>query len=373
MVVTVRPALALALLTSSALSVACGLPPIQLPAADVDRVCEPSCMFKHEDEPADVGARLRFVALGDAGKPGDAASIQGRVATRVREVCAADASTPACAFAFLLGDNLYPAGIGNDDDRRKLGAIIESYGLPAYLVLGNHDWGPVRPTLSRARNELEWIYETDGVYGNAHFYDLRAGPAHVWALDTNYLVRRKEAASELEPAEWIQMIGQTAAPWRIAVGHHPYLSNGSHGNAGSFKDLWLVNWHGQGFKAFFDDHVLGNVDLYLAGHDHNLQFYARARDDGQRAAALVVAGSTAKCGGAGRAENGTQPGTMTPAFEYDGPGFALIDVTRERLTVELHRPDDRNRWLVWTATTTRGAAGWEHDAAWSDLGDHCRP
>jgi tartrate-resistant acid phosphatase type 5 len=186
-------------------------------------------------------------------------------------------------------------------------------------------------------------------------------------------VRRKEASAELEPAEWVQTIGQTAAPWRIAVGHHPYLSNGPHGNAGSFKDLWLVNWRGEQFKAFFDGHVLGNVDLYLSGHDHNLQFFARAQDDGEPATALVVAGSTAKCGGAGRAENGTRPGTVTPAFEYYGPGFALVDVTADRLTVELHRSDDRGRWQIWRATATRGRADWEHDAAWSDLRNHCRP
>lgn len=363
----------LALLLTLGVSVACGLPPIQVPTAMVDPSCEPSCLFKHEVEPGGAGDRLRFVALGDAGKPGDAESVQGRVASRVREACAAgfgDPATPACAFSLLVGDNLYPAGIGNDDDRRKLAAIIESYGLPAYLVLGNHDWGPVRPTIGRARQELAWIYETENVYGNAHFYDFRAGPAHLWAIDTNYLVRRKEAAAELAPSEWVQAIGQTAARWRIAVGHHPYLSNGSHGNAGSYRDLRIVNWRGREFKTFFDDYVLGNVDLYLAGHDHNLQFYSRAATGDAPGPGLVVAGSASKCKGTGRAENGKSAGTVMPAFEFYGPGFAVVDVTADRLTVELHRPDDRNRWDVWVATIVRGGQ-WTHDPASSDLSDHC--
>jgi len=354
---------------------ACGLPPIQVPAAAIDSVCEPSCLFKHEVEPVGVGSRLRFVALGDSGKPGDGQSVQGRVAARVREACAAgfgDTDAPACAFALLLGDNLYPAGIGNDDDRRKLAAVIDSYGLPAYLVLGNHDWGPVRPSLERARNELAWISETANVFGNAHFYDFRAGPAHIWAIDTNYLVRRKEAASELEPSEWIQTIGQAAAPWKIAVGHHPYLSNGSHGNAGSYRDLWIVNWRGREFKAFLEQYVLAGVDLYLAGHDHNLQFFARAARGDGLSTALVVAGSASKCKGAGKADNGDGAGTVAPAFEYYGPGLAVIDVAADHLRVEFHRPDDDGGWLVWTATTTR-MGDWAHDQASNERRNHCGP
>jgi len=373
--VTVARARLLPVLAAWAVALAgCGLPPLQMPTAAVaDTACEPYCLVKHEVGPPQVGPRLRFVALGDSGRTSDESEIQRRVAARVRETCAAgfsDPAAPACAFALLLGDNLYPAGIGNDDDRRKMSAIVDSYGLPAYFVLGNHDWGPVRPSLGRAQNELEWIFETPNVYGNAHFYDFGAGPAHLWAIDTNYLVRRKEAAAELEPSEWVQTIGQTTAPWRIAAGHHPYLSNGPHGNAGSYSDWWIVHWRGREFKDFFDQYVLRNVDLYLAGHDHNLQFFVRATQSEDPTPALAIAGSTAKCSGVGKAANGREANSVAPAFESYGPGFAVIDVTADRLNVELHSQDAAGDWHVWTAATTR-TGGWTHDPASNDQRNHC--
>jgi hypothetical protein len=67
--------------------------------------------------------------------------------------------------------------------------------------------------------------------------------------------------------------------WIIAYGHHPYVSNGKHGNAGTYEGLeWLADTFiaevplGTGVKDFMDQYICGQVDIYFSGHDHNRQW-----------------------------------------------------------------------------------------------------
>jgi hypothetical protein len=93
-------------------------------------------------------------------------------------------------------------------------------------------------------------------------------------------------------AAWIDQQRPTlAGPWRIAFGHHPYLSNGDHGNAGNYSGDSGLNalalaglsalggsaqnvteaFQGRALKSFLEGHVCGKFDLYFSGHDHSLQ------------------------------------------------------------------------------------------------------
>ena len=80
-----------------------------------------------------------------------------------------------------------------------------------------------------------------------------------------------------ETASQQQWMDETVAgfsgAWKIAYGHHPYISNGRHGNAGNFEGLpgiSIVN--GAVLKGVIEDSLCGQVDLYLNGHDHNRQW-----------------------------------------------------------------------------------------------------
>ena len=74
---------------------------------------------------------------------------------------------------------------------------------------------------------------------------------------------------------WLQMETYNSdSVWKIGFGHHPYISNGRHGNAGSYEGMdWGFDaWNGGYVKDFMDDYVCGKIDVYFSGHDHNRQW-----------------------------------------------------------------------------------------------------
>jgi tartrate-resistant acid phosphatase type 5 len=103
-----------------------------------------------------------------------------------------------------------------------------------------------------------------------------------------------------------------AQPWVVAFGHHPYRSNGENGNAPPRLD------------RFLESVMCPRADLYLAGHDHNLQMLTAP---GCRAL-LVVAGG-------GGYETYALPGTQPTLFQARSLGFAYVVLTPSRMRVEL--------------------------------------
>ena len=44
-------------------------------------------------------------------------------------------------FIILLGDNFYPNGVDAPDDKRFQTQFYDMYGIPCFIIPGNHDWG----------------------------------------------------------------------------------------------------------------------------------------------------------------------------------------------------------------------------------------
>src|SRR5690606_20769826 len=113
--------------------------------------------------------------------------------------------------------------------------------------------------------------------------------------------------------------------WKIAVGHHPYLSNGPHGNAGDYDAKFGVSIppiNGKGVKSFFDEVVCGKVDLYLSGHDHSRQWL----NESCKGTELAVSGAGAKA---------TElPGKNATLFQSLELGFLYIVIDGKKLTAE---------------------------------------
>jgi tartrate-resistant acid phosphatase type 5 len=234
------------------------------------------------DAPPPLTAPLRFVALGDSGNGNES---QRRVAEAVKSTCAAE----GCDFALLLGDNLYEDGADSLDDPVWQSSFEVPYAdldLPFYAVLGNHDYGGellfidfdgLGNEFERGPVEVAYSSVSSKWRMPATHYTQRFGPVGLIALDTNSILWDNTEHGDQRAFFPAAVAGMADATWVIAAGHHPYLSNGDHGNAGSYHDLLGIpipidELTGDDVKEFFDDLVCGSVDVYLSGHDHNHQW-----------------------------------------------------------------------------------------------------
>lgn len=196
------------------------------------------------------GGSLRLVVIGDAGHGNDA---QYEVAAAIGRVCAAR----GCDLVLTTGDNFYPSGVSSPWDSAFEDKFERPYAhvdLPFYASLGNHDW--MRGS-SGADAQVAYTWRSDKWKMPGRYYAEDVGDVTLIALDTTSIDWGDGEAQE----RWIEGVHASATrPWRIAFGHHPYRSNGEHGDADS------------ALADFFEERVCGRVDLYLAGHDHTLQW-----------------------------------------------------------------------------------------------------
>jgi tartrate-resistant acid phosphatase type 5 len=221
---------------------------------------------------AGSGAVTRFVAMGDTGK---GTPDQLNVAQAVKRKCDAD----GCDFVILLGDNIYESGVFGIDDvqwQDKFEIPYQSIALPFFAVLGNHDYGAFGLGVEFAKGPIEVAYSGRSMKWKmpATHYTFQKGNVGFVALDTNSILwANTDFGSQ---ANWYAgAIAQLSTTWKIVLGHHPYLSNGTHGNAGSYTDLTGILFReqlGAHMKTFVETHVCGTADVYLAGHDHSRQW-----------------------------------------------------------------------------------------------------
>ena|ERR1700730_562417 len=91
-------------------------------------------------------------------------------------------------------------------------------------------------------------------------------------------------------------------PWKIVVGHHPVYSNGPHGNT-----IELVHR----FQPLF---IRGNVNFYLSGHDHDLEYIQPVNESVH----YVVSG--------GGSESYPIVSNVNAMFAQASPGFLVMTV-----------------------------------------------
>src|SRR5690606_32253524 len=137
----------------------------------------------------------------------------------------------------------------------------------------------------------------------ATYYTFRRGNVGFVMLDTNSLVWNNTEHGDQRA--WfdgaVAALRAEGAEWIIASGHHPYLSNGRHGNAGDYESIEvggieipnpLPILDGENVKDFLDDYACGEIDVYFAGHDHNRQWIDEP--GALCGAELIVSGAGAK-------------------------------------------------------------------------------
>jgi tartrate-resistant acid phosphatase type 5 len=222
----------------------------------------------------------QLLLLGDWGYDNPAA--QAQVAAGLRAYAKQHSVHPQALL--MLGDNWYGELAGGATSTRWQTGFEEMYPAsdfpcPAYAVLGNHDYQ--RWPESKVDAELE--YARNGRNGAAatrwtmpsRWYRF-AFPAKeplitFLALDSNmphgdgkeskgrdFTLTPEEQAEQLAWLE-AELKRPRSTPFLAVIAHHPVYSDGPHGD----HQVLIRDWDPL-FRKY-------RVDLYMAGHDHDLQ------------------------------------------------------------------------------------------------------
>lgn len=255
----------------------------------------------------------RLIVLGDTGT-GEAG--QYRVKDAFLQVCA----QRGCDAAIITGDLIYDTGAASVDDPQfdsKFELPYADVPFPFYLTLGNHDNSDsmddgMGTDAGKGNVQVAYHYKA-GTSGKwqlpARYYSARSGDVELFSLDTNTMMSYGIVRNGVDPlataqaqdpamlaqAEWLENALRTSdARWKIAFGHHPLYSNGEHGNAGAYESQGtpLPTTLGLGVKNFLETHVCTSADMYLAGHDHDLQWIQER--PGCEGTELLISGAGAK-------------------------------------------------------------------------------
>lgn len=261
---------------------------------------------------------LRFIAVGDVGRGN---SNQYRVAAAMKDKCIKD----NCDFVILLGDNIYNDGVSSVNDiqfQDKFELPYKNINIPFYVALGNHDYGGngTGTEYDKSVYQVDYTQLSSKWKMPRHYYRFEQQNVTLIALDTNGQMFGVDRNQRDEVSRWI---AETTSQWKIAFGHHPYLSNGPHGNAGQYDgkpSIPVVN--GNNVKQFADAIWCGKVDLYLSGHDHSRQWL----QDTCQGTQIVVSG----------AGSGTTrlPGSNPVLFQANTLGFLYVTIQDKLLSAQ---------------------------------------
>jgi hypothetical protein len=228
---------------------------------------------------------VKFIVIGDAGK-GNAD--QRRVAIAIRDLC----QQKGCDFVLMLGDNIYDSGVASTTDAAWQSKFEQPYNdidLPFYVALGNHDYGGklvvsvpgIGNEFDKGKVEVDYTQVSTKWNMPATHYTFEWGNVGFIVLDTNSILW--DDTTYGDQAAWLPTATAAVAGkrWVFTAGHHPYRSNGQHGNAGDYDAPELAGipignplpiQSGDSLKSFFDDNICGISQVYFSGHDHSRQW-----------------------------------------------------------------------------------------------------
>jgi hypothetical protein len=200
-----------------------------------------------------VTDRARFLVIGDFGTPDHGQTdIQEQVSVALKRFRTQE---PGAQFGITVGDNFYPFGVLGANDPRWTTDWENLYGplsLTFYAALGNHDhYGGPASVDGEVRHQSPSWQMPD------RYYSFVAGKTELFAIDSEKILGQPAQMAWLEAA-----LARSTANWRIVYGHHPVVSGGQHGINGELR---------QYYDKLLPVLVRNHVDLYVTGHDHDLQ------------------------------------------------------------------------------------------------------
>ncbi|CAA0083003.1 Uncharacterised protein [Zhongshania aliphaticivorans] len=307
--------------------------------------------------------QVRMILLGDSGSGSAGAYAVGEAVARV---CAAK----GCDLVLGLGDNIYESGVSSELDpqfEEKFELPFAPIDLPFYMVLGNHDnsgfFGGDGANNSNGDYQVDYHYrdalhpeqprQTSRWHMPARYYRLTQGGdasapfVELFGVDSNQIAGGFPDSDEnysynnygLVQAQWLkEAMADSKAQWKIVFTHHPYLSNGSHGNAGNYDGIpgfIAPVLAGSRYKAFLEETICDKADYLFAGHDHDLQWLLPVASCGKTG--FILSGAASKTRSlVNRDDNAVY-------YEKgDSYGFVWVEIVGDKLVGEVYvvDPDD---------------------------------
>lgn len=290
---------------------------------------------------------VRFLAFGDAGY---GSPEQRQVAEAMARVC----ERAGCDLALLLGDNIYWDGVNGTDDpdwQTKFEEPYANLSIPFYAVLGNHDVAHRDEDGDNGDHQVAYTKVSPKWRMPARSHAFAQGPAWFYALD----LTRAATAKEPTPEEWDTMdelnetLDDARRPWRIVYSHFPLVANGKYGAAGDYSG---EAGRGAALRALVETAVCPRADLYLAGHEHILEWLQPTETCPDTE--LVVSGA------AGSARAVTRDEFESRFAAGDTLGFFWFEATETTLT---GRAYDANGSLLYERTLANAAPEMPEEAS----------
>lgn len=188
---------------------------------------------------------MKYCLMGDSG---NASPAQMAVADALKK--------EDCDRIFILGDVVYPKGIKNVDDpdlKKKFVQVYQGLNKNFTLVMGNHDYDGSIKAWKEAAKESPWIF-----FPNNYFLQ-KINDACFIVLDSNLYSRPWRVTAAFRQMKWMNSIKDDlgSCRFKIALAHHPHKSRAR---------------PAKGFlKHFYEEKIIGHVNLLITGHDHVLQ------------------------------------------------------------------------------------------------------
>jgi hypothetical protein len=201
---------------------------------------------------------------------GDIASCTSRLsigtARLVDSVLRADSVAKVDNAAFTLGDNVYTSGTTAQFDE----CFTPTWGDPKKRIIkilhpspGNHEY-----YTPDADPYYKYFGPSAGVVGKG-YYSYDVGTWHVVVVNSEIIVNPSFSdVARREQMDWVEKdLKAHKKLCTIAYWHHPRFSSGWHGSDRKLAPIW---------QLLYDN----DVDLVLAGHDHDYERFRPMTPDG---------------------------------------------------------------------------------------------
>lgn len=261
---------------------------------------------------------FRVLAVGDTGKGNSA---QYAVGQTMASTCAA----LDCKFALMLGDNIYDVGINSPTDPQMITKFEKPYAnvdVPFYVALGNHDYGKRANEWVKGDHQVAYSKLNPKYILPAHYYSFDYENALFLVLDTSRLFHAKDVSKQIQFVK--DTLARNTKKWVVVIAHHPYISNGKHGNAGNYDGVPIAPYSGKHVKELVENELCAYTDLFISGHDHTMQTLPGTKKC--QKPIFVVSGS-------GASTKNDLKGKNPALFQKAAIGFASLSFSKNELSI----------------------------------------